>query len=678
MFPFWDVAIAPVLEAARARADRRDRRAPGRDDRADARPSSGPTPSCTSSTRCRTSTRPSTSSAFPGRYVFHRDLSLDVLADARRRWTPRSSTATTTGTRSTTSSSCSRDVRPRRRARRCRCCSCTTSAGPTAGATSTTTPSRSRRSSASRTRQRGHAAGTARSCCRSGGLNPTMCNAEVEGGPRNGVMTALDDFIAEHDRPLRARRAARSTSGSRSSSRRSGSRASPSWRRVARPPRERRGPATSCSSSPRTSASQAMIFQHNVFYQRDRASSSGCTARYLDVVKARAARRALPRERGAARVPRSTALEPGRSPNADQLRDPVRHDAGRLPSARAQRARRRPARRRRRRRRSSRTPTMGRARLDHLERVPRRGARADGVAGDLVECGTGRGGGAIFMRALPRRARDRRPRRSGSPTASAPSPDADAAPTLRRAGSPASAPTSTSCATASPASTSSTTGPLPPGRRRRRRSPTRRSTQVALLRIGAGLGADVARRARRALRPARRSAASWSSTATRGRPCAGAVDAFRGRRGIAAPLERVDAATVVWRKDAPATAAAATPDRERSRRSRAAAAAPPAAHRRRRRPLRRRRLLQHAPRGGAHAPLAVARVPGGHRRPRLRGHRRRERLAPRTSELGDDFVRELRSRVPLPRPRRRGRRRRRSARSTAASRAGARANASRS
>ena len=36
-----------------------------------------------------------------------------------------------------------------------------------------------------------------------GGLNPTMCNALEEGGPRNGVMTAVDDFIAEHDRPLR-------------------------------------------------------------------------------------------------------------------------------------------------------------------------------------------------------------------------------------------------------------------------------------------------------------------------------------------------------------------------------------------------------------------------------------------------------------------------------------------
>src|SRR4029079_8971538 len=36
-----------------------------------------------------------------------------------------------------------------------------------------------------------------------GGINPLHYNAVNEGGPRNGVMTALDDFVAEHDRPLR-------------------------------------------------------------------------------------------------------------------------------------------------------------------------------------------------------------------------------------------------------------------------------------------------------------------------------------------------------------------------------------------------------------------------------------------------------------------------------------------
>ena len=35
------------------------------------------------------------------------------------------------------------------------------------------------------------------------GMNRDMANAEQEGGPRNGVMTAVDDFVAEHDQPLR-------------------------------------------------------------------------------------------------------------------------------------------------------------------------------------------------------------------------------------------------------------------------------------------------------------------------------------------------------------------------------------------------------------------------------------------------------------------------------------------
>jgi hypothetical protein len=36
-----------------------------------------------------------------------------------------------------------------------------------------------------------------------GGLNPALAHAEQEGGPRNGVMTGIDDFVAEHDEPVR-------------------------------------------------------------------------------------------------------------------------------------------------------------------------------------------------------------------------------------------------------------------------------------------------------------------------------------------------------------------------------------------------------------------------------------------------------------------------------------------
>ena len=35
------------------------------------------------------------------------------------------------------------------------------------------------------------------------GLNPTLANANTEGGRRNGVRTGMDDFVAEHDQPLR-------------------------------------------------------------------------------------------------------------------------------------------------------------------------------------------------------------------------------------------------------------------------------------------------------------------------------------------------------------------------------------------------------------------------------------------------------------------------------------------
>ena len=36
-----------------------------------------------------------------------------------------------------------------------------------------------------------------------GGVNPTLHNADHEGGPRNGVMSGIEDFIAEYDKPIR-------------------------------------------------------------------------------------------------------------------------------------------------------------------------------------------------------------------------------------------------------------------------------------------------------------------------------------------------------------------------------------------------------------------------------------------------------------------------------------------
>ena len=89
-------------------------------------------------------------------------------------------------------------------------------------------------------------------------------------------MTALDDFIAEHDRPLRRRRAARSTSAWRSSSRRSGSRAQPELAAAL----DRLESATGGGELLEVAEDvrlRAMLFQHNVFFQRaeqlDRATA---------------------------------------------------------------------------------------------------------------------------------------------------------------------------------------------------------------------------------------------------------------------------------------------------------------------------------------------------------------------------------------------------------------------
>jgi hypothetical protein len=78
------------------------------------------------------------------------------------------------------------------------------------------------------------------------GLNPTMANAAREGGERNGVMTALDDFIAGHLL------------------------------------RSRRHPAA--ARAVRAHRIDDLIFPHNVYFDRERAVEQA-SDRYLDSVK---------------------------------------------------------------------------------------------------------------------------------------------------------------------------------------------------------------------------------------------------------------------------------------------------------------------------------------------------------------------------------------------------------
>ncbi len=227
---------------------------------------------------------------------------------------------------------------------------------------------------------------------RRGGLNPTMHNAEVGGGPRNGVMTALDDFVAEHDRPLRRlvlpiyfglaivadeERLSEQPELAAALDRLESSEGRYELMEVAEQTRLR-----------------AMIFQHNVHFQRaDRVERA--TARHLKVLKASLLNEHyLDHEVRFAQL--AGRISGGGPLPAEALRDPARHDQVAYREIVRQRtgqagpddavAR-------------SFVPytAMGRTQLDHLERCLD-AIRTESVPGDLVGCGTGRGGGAIFLR----------------------------------------------------------------------------------------------------------------------------------------------------------------------------------------------------------------------------------------------------------------------------------------
>jgi cephalosporin hydroxylase len=224
------------------------------------------------------------------------------------------------------------------------------------------------------------------------GLNPNMCNAEEEGGPRNGVMTALEDFLATHPGPVRRvvlplyfglaivveeDRLAKRPELEQALQRLESSEGRYQLLEVAEATRLR-----------------AMVFQHTDHFRRsgrvDRA-----VARHLAVVKdALLNRHYLENE---VRLDLLTAKTAHQRPNATELRDPVRNAQDRYGKVVRQRF-------------ASAGPDdvaassflpyapMGKGQLDQIE-TALDDVRRDGVGGDMVECGTGRGGGAIFMRA---------------------------------------------------------------------------------------------------------------------------------------------------------------------------------------------------------------------------------------------------------------------------------------
>jgi cephalosporin hydroxylase len=227
---------------------------------------------------------------------------------------------------------------------------------------------------------------------RSKGLNPNHWNAEEEGGPRNGVMTALDDFIAEHPRPLRKlvipiyfglaivveeERLAAQPDLTAALARLESSEGRYDLLEVAEATRLR-----------------AMVFQHTDHFRRE-SRADRAVARHLALLKdSLLDRHYLDNE---VRLQLLTAGGGAWQATAAMLRDPVREAQDIYRKVERQRFATGgpddPAA-------TSFLPytAAGRNQLDHLE-ASLDAVRQDGVTGDLVECGTGRGGGAIFMRA---------------------------------------------------------------------------------------------------------------------------------------------------------------------------------------------------------------------------------------------------------------------------------------
>ena len=226
-----------------------------------------------------------------------------------------------------------------------------------------------------------------------GGLNPTMANAKREGGPRNGVRTALDDFVAEWPEPLRQV-------------------VLPIYfglaivveeSRLARQPElaavldhlespEGKDLLLELAEAMRI---EAMIFQHRIYFQNE-ATIDGLAERYLDsVVRGLVDEHYLENEVRIAHL--ADAITRPKPVELPRLRDPQRHDQEAFERLRhLRRTGEQPP--------EGPLPTgyawapAGRPGLDALLRALD-DVRTHHVPGQLVSVAEGRGGAGILLRA---------------------------------------------------------------------------------------------------------------------------------------------------------------------------------------------------------------------------------------------------------------------------------------
>jgi cephalosporin hydroxylase len=226
-----------------------------------------------------------------------------------------------------------------------------------------------------------------------GGVNPTMFNATHEGGPRNGVMTALDDFVAAYDRPLRVL-VLPIYFGLAIVAEEDRLAANPELAAVLDhlESAEGREELLEVAESQRLTT---LRFQHNVFYTFETRIGK-VARRYLDVLKGGLLNEHhLEDEVRIAYLLR--CIESGQEPLSASLQHPagstLRPELERLRTERHAGAA------------DAITPglpvspytTLGRARLDHLE-TQLDVVRTESVDGDLVSCGAERGGVGVFLR----------------------------------------------------------------------------------------------------------------------------------------------------------------------------------------------------------------------------------------------------------------------------------------
>jgi cephalosporin hydroxylase len=223
-----------------------------------------------------------------------------------------------------------------------------------------------------------------------GGMNRHMANASREGGPRNGVMTAVEDFIAEHPRALRLV-VVPIFFGLAVVAELEVVDAHPRLKTFLDRLESPDGQRTLAELGERIRIDEAILtqawlrnHQHDVQRRADR---------YLQLVKGMLLdERSLQHE---LRVSYLLDLR-GAPPDAAVLRDPARTLSHRYKQLVRARQAGRPA--------ADglsglALTTMGRAQLDQLSEATGR-VLVEGIPGDLVEVGVGGGGGGILLRAV--------------------------------------------------------------------------------------------------------------------------------------------------------------------------------------------------------------------------------------------------------------------------------------